>query len=52
MNNQNNHNQNPLEEAAVDLLNRSIDGGISSSEQEELDRLLDPVALTKGGIHS
>ena len=40
MNNQNNHNQNPLEEAAVDLLNRSIDGGISSSEQEELDRLL------------
>jgi len=40
MNNQNNHRPNPLEEAALDLLNRSIDGEISSSEQEELDRLL------------
>lgn len=40
MNNQNNNGPAPVEKATWDLLNRSVDGEISSSEQEQLDHLL------------
>lgn len=40
MNNQNNQGTGPVEDAALDLLNRSIDGELNSIEQEELNHLL------------
>jgi hypothetical protein len=44
MNNRNNNGPESVEKATWDLLNRSIDGEISSSEQEQLDHLLDTSA--------